>query len=280
VFSNADLDAWILEVGMGGRLDASNAIKPTAALITNVALDHCGWLGEDIETIAVEKAGVMRRGVPVVFGDADVPRAILAQAEEIGSKLLLRERDFTLEGVPQPGLGGAFQVGNAAAVLAMLEASGIAAATDAELVARVLPQVQLTGRGQRIDQDGTEWLLDVAHNPAAAEALADQLREGQHRGATTAIVGMLDDKDVEGVVTPLNEFVDRWIAVSADSHRALPAAELARRLANACNRPCLIADSLEQALESARREAGINDRILVTGSFYLVGPVLEQLTDP
>ena len=141
----------------------------------------------------------------------------------------------------------------------------------------MLPQVQLTGRGQRVEQDGTTWLLDVAHNPAAAEALVDVLAQGQHEGETTAIIGMLDDKDVEGVVVPLSEYVDRWIAVTADSHRALPAAELARRLANACNRPCLVADSLEQAIDSARRGAGINDRILVTGSFYLVGPVLNRL---
>ena len=277
IFSAADLDAWVLEVGMGGRLDATNAIEPTAALITNVALDHCDWLGEDIETNAAEKAGVMRRDIPVVYGNIDVPGAIVAQAEKIGAKLLLRGRDFALEGVPQPGLAGEFQIGNAAAVLAMLGASGIAGATASELVAAVLPQVQLTGRGQRIEQDGTEWLLDVAHNPAAAEALADMLGKGQQKGATTAIIGMLDDKDVEGVVVPLGEHVDRWIAVTADSYRALPAAELARRLANACNRPCLVADSIEQALDSARRDAGINDRILVTGSFYLVGPVLNQL---
>ena len=277
VFSAADLDAWVLEVGMGGRLDATNAIEPTAALITNVALDHCDWLGEDIETIAAEKAGVMRRDIPVVYGHIDVPRAVVAQADKIGAKLLLRGRDFTLEGVPQPGLAGEFQIGNAAAVLAMLGASGITEATAPELVAAVLPQVQLTGRGQRIEKGGTEWLLDVAHNPAAAEALADVLGKGQHKGATTAIIGMLDDKDVEGVVMPLSEHVDRWIAVTADSHRALRAAELGRRLANACNRPCLVADSVEQALDSARRDAGINDRILVTGSFYLVGPVLNQL---
>jgi dihydrofolate synthase/folylpolyglutamate synthase len=277
VFSRADLDAWVLEVGMGGRLDATNAIDPTAALITNVTLDHCAWLGNDVEMIAVEKAGVMRRDIPVVFGSTDIPRAVVAEAARVGAKLLLRDRDFTLDGVPRPGLSGDFQVGNAAAVLAMLDASGIAAATDPELVSRVLPQVRLTGRSQRIEQDGTTWLLDVAHNPAAAEALADILGKGPLEGATTAIIGMLDDKDVEGVVTPLNDHVDRWIAVTAGSHRALPAAELARRLANACDRPCLVAESLEEALESARRDAGINDRILVTGSFYLVGPVLRQL---
>ncbi len=276
-FSTTDLDAWILEVGMGGRLDATNAIEPTAALIATVALDHCAWLGEDIETIAAEKAGIMRSGVPVVFGGRDVPKAIVAAAQRVGASLLIRGRDYSTDGVPQPGLAGEFQVGNAAAVLAMLDAAGVTAATAPDLVAKVLPQVRLTGRGQRIEKDGTHWLLDVAHNPAAAEALAHLLAGERPAGETTAIIGMLDDKDVEGVVSPLNRHVDRWIAVTADSHRALPAAELARRLANVSNRPCLIADTVEEALESARRYAGINDRILVTGSFYVVGPVLSHL---
>jgi len=277
IFSEADLDVWILEVGMGGRLDATNAVEPTAALISNVALDHCDWLGNDIETIAAEKAGVMRKGIPVVFGATDVPDSIVARAEEVGARLLLRNRDYTLDGLPRLGLPGTFQAGNAAAVLALLRASGIDAAVDPDLVASVLPNVRLAGRGQRIERDGVEWLLDVAHNPAAAAALADILGSAEQKGATTAIVGMLDDKDVEGVVGPLNPYVSRWICVTAGSHRALPAAELARRIANACNRPCLIADSLDDALELARRAAENNDRILVTGSFYLVGPVLEQL---
>ena len=277
VFSKAGLDAWVLEVGMGGRLDATNAIEPTAALITNVSLDHCDWLGEDVETIAVEKAGIMRPGIPVVYGDRRVPDAILKQAEAVGATLLLRDRDFALDGVPQPGLTGDFQVGNAAAVVALLKASGIDAAVDPVLLQRVLPAVRLTGRGQRVKQDGVEWLLDVAHNPAAAQALANLLNSGSGDGTTTALVGFLDDKDVEGVAEALNPHVDRWIVVAADSHRAIPAAELGRRIANACNRPCLIAESLESAIESARRDARINDRILVTGSFYLVGPVLEQL---
>jgi len=277
LFSKARLDAWVLEVGMGGRLDATNAIEPTAALITNVALDHCDWLGEDIETIAAEKAGVMRRGIPVVYGGMPVPDAISRRAGEVGARLLLRDRDFSLAGVPQPGLDGEFQVGNAAAVLALLRAARIDAAVSPALVERVLPEVRLAGRGQREQRDGIEWLFDVAHNPAAARALAELLESRKSQGTTTALVGLLDDKDVEGVAQALNAHIDRWICVAADSHRALPAAELGRRIANACSRPCLIADSLDGAMQSARRDARINDRILVTGSFYLVGPVLERL---
>ena len=118
-------------------------------------------------------------------------------------------------------------------------------------------------------------MLDVAHNPAAATQLATTL--AGHDRRTVAILAALDDKDLEGIVGPLDEHVDRWIAVTAGSYRALPATELARRVANATGRPCLIADSVEAALAEARREAGKDARILVTGSFYIVGPVLQAL---
>ena len=277
VFAEAGLDAWVLEVGLGGRLDATNVLEPTAALITTVSLDHCDWLGDDIETIAVEKAGVMRGGIPVVFGSAEVPRAILDHAESLGAQLLLRGRDYSLDSVPQPGLRGDFQIGNAAAVLALLRAAGLEEAADQKLAASVLPEVHLMGRGHSIEQDGVEWLLDVAHNPAAAEVFAATLGSEPHSGETTAIIGMLADKDIEGVVEPLNQHIDRWIAVTAESPRAVPAGELARQIANVCGRPCLIAETLDRAIEFARRDASVGDRILVTGSFYVVGPVLERL---
>ena len=277
VFSQEKLDAWVLEVGMGGRLDATNAIEPTAALITNVALDHCDWLGADVETIAVEKAGVMRPGIPVVYGGIDVPQAIVDHAAAIGARLLLRGRDFDISGVPQPGLLGDFQAGNAAAVLAVLDAAGLRSAVEKDLVERVLPDVRLAGRGQRISEGGFEWLLDVAHNPAAAGALATTLASDDYEGRTVAIIAMLDDKDVESTAAALDEHVDLWIATAAETGRAIAAGELARRIANATTRPCLIAESIDEAMQLARREAAGNDRILVTGSFYVVGPVLERL---
>lgn len=277
VFSEAGLDAWILEVGMGGRLDATNAFEPSAALITNVALDHCDWLGDDVETIAGEKAGVMRAGKPVVYGGLDVPQAILDRADAIGARLLLRGRDFDTTGVPEPGLAGDFQVGNAAAVLALLDAAGLQQATERALVESVLPNLQLAGRGQRISDEDCEWLLDVAHNPAAAGVLAATLAGDGFEGRTVALIAMLDDKDVEATALALDAHVDLWIATTAPFGRAIAAGELARRIANATRRPCLIANDIDDAMQSARREASGNDRILVTGSFYVVGPVLERL---
>jgi dihydrofolate synthase/folylpolyglutamate synthase len=219
----------------------------------------------------------MRPGIPVVYGGIDVPQAIIDHAEAIGARLLLRGRDFDTTGVPQPGLLGDFQVANAAAVLAVLDAAGLRPAVERNLVETVLPNVRLAGRGQRISEGGNEWLLDVAHNPAAAGVLATTLAGDAYEGRTVGIVAMLEDKDVESTAAALDEHVDLWIATTADTGRAIPAGELARRIANAATRPCLIAESIDEAMQLARREVAGNDRILVTGSFYVVGPVLERL---
>jgi dihydrofolate synthase/folylpolyglutamate synthase len=294
IFASSDLDVWVLEIGLGGRLDACNAVEPTASLITNVSLDHCEWLGDDVETIAREKAGIMRQGVPTVFGSRDVPRTLRKRAEEVGARLLLLGRDFDyamdandgwrwtgrsaeLLDLPAPGLSGAFQVGNAAAVLTLIEVSGLADALDGERLRRVLPELALIGRQQAVCADGVDWLLDVAHNTAGATVLADTLAAQTMPGRTWAIAGMLDDKDVEGIAVALNKVVDHWIAVTAASPRAVPADELARRIANACGRPCRIGESIGEAMHYARCNVSENDRILVTGSFYTVGPALQNL---
>lgn len=294
IFSARDLDAWVLEIGLGGRLDACNAVEPTASLITNVALDHCDWLGSDVETIAVEKAGVMRQGVPTVFGSRQVPRSLLREAENSGANLVLVGRDFdyeanadgswswagqgvTLPALRRPGMQGEFQLGNAAAVLALVEAAGLESVLDPERVNRVLPRVLLPGRSQDVAAGGARWLLDVAHNPAGAAVLAETLAAAPKSGRTLGIIGILDDKDVEGIARQLNPIIDEWIAVTADSPRAIKSDELARRISNACNRPCRIAESLQEAMENARRDAAENDRILLTGSFFVIGPALGIL---
>ncbi|MEL7185056.1 MAG: Mur ligase family protein [Pseudomonadota bacterium] len=274
VFATHGVDAWILEVGLGGRLDATNVVDPDASLITNVSLDHCEWLGDDVETIAVEKAGIMRAGKPVIFADKTVPATIRSQAAKIGASLILPEIPADL---PTPGLIGAFQRRNAAGVLALLEAAGLADAVESARVARVLPKVTLAGRSQRLMIEGTQWLLDVAHNAAAAAVLAETL--AADRRQTTAIIGVLDDKDLDGILWPLAALVSRWVAVEAESPRAISAAELSRRIANGCDKACLTAESMPQAIEYARRVPAENDRILVTGSFFTVGPALRQIKE-
>jgi dihydrofolate synthase/folylpolyglutamate synthase len=294
VFATANLDVWILEVGLGGRLDATNAFNPTASLITNISLDHCDWLGHDVETIAVEKAGVMRARRPTVYGGTSPPESILRAALTKNATLLVAGRDFDasiavdtswtwngpstrLERLRATGLLGEFQTRNASAVLALLDVAGFSDVLDSDLVNRALPNVSLPGRSQLKIIDGNEWLIDVAHNPAAAQMLATTLATMDSGGATLAIVGLLDDKDVDGVVSPLAEHVDQWIAVAAVSHRAMSANELARQISNLTGESCLVATSIPAAIEFARLRSSENDRILVTGSFFTVGPVLDQL---
>lgn len=274
VFARRNVDVWILEVGLGGRLDATNAVDPDASLITNVSLDHCDWLGDDVESIAAEKAGIMRSGKPAVFADDNVPNVIRLHAKEIGAQLILPQIPDDL---PRLGLAGEFQRRNAAGVLALLEAAGLTDAVEPQLVAEVLPKVSVAGRSQRLSLKGVECLIDVAHNPAAATVLGESLGADPRR--TTAIVGVLDDKDLDGILKPLAPHISRWVAVTADSPRAISAAELSRRIANDCDKACLTAESMADALEYARRGAAENDRILITGSFFTVGPALRQIKE-
>ncbi len=292
VFAAREVDVAVLEIGMGGRLDAVNAVAADAGLITNVSLDHCDWLGDDIETIAREKAGIMRAGKPVVFAAHERPVSIEQVSSETGAELIAAGRDYdwlagqsgwswqgrtlNLEALAPPPLKGEFQVGNAAGVLALLEAAGRTKLLDTRKVNRAFRGLSLAGRMQHIDGD-RHWLLDVAHNAAAAEVLARQLDQDRIDGSTVAIVGTLDDKDVEGIVRPLVPEVDHWIAVEVDSPRAIAVDELARRIANAANTGCLEAESIDAAVTRARELTGETDRVLVTGSFYLVGPALEAL---
>jgi dihydrofolate synthase/folylpolyglutamate synthase len=289
VFATAGIEIAVLEVGMGGRLDAVNAIEPMAGLITNVSLDHCAWLGDDIEAVAREKAGIMRAIKPVVFAARDIPSAIIERADAEGSRLIAAGRDYqwsidgdrwswlgvnhALHDLARPSMPGDIQVQNAAGVLALLEAAGFDTLLSTDVIDDALGRLQVSGRMQTV---GENWLLDVAHNPAASDALADTLRGQKTAGSTIVILGMLDDKDVEGVVMPLSDQVDQWIAVTADSSRATPAEELARRVANTSKRPCLISNSLPDAIEHARDSAGTDGRILITGSFYVVGEALRH----
>jgi dihydrofolate synthase/folylpolyglutamate synthase len=299
VFAAANLDVWVLEVGLGGRLDATNAIDPTASLITNVSLDHCDWLGDDVEAIAAEKAGVMRAGVPTVFGGATVPASVALHANEVGADLLAAGSEFdfdisadgrwswrgpagAIEQLYPPGLLGEFQTRNAASVLMLLHVAGLAGSIDADFVNSVVPGMSLTGRLQRLNIEtpgsgNNEWIIDVAHNPAAAGVLAQTLRTLGVGGENIAIVGLLDDKDVEGVIGPLAEEVSRWIAITPVSHRAISANELAQQISSFTGHACLVAESTAAAIEFARRTAAEDDRILATGSFFTVGPVLDYL---
>lgn len=289
-FAAAKASVLVLEIGLGGRLDAVNAVEPDAALITNIGLDHCDWLGNDVESIAREKAGVMRKGRPAIFASGRMPAAIEEVATDKQALLYQSGRDFgysisdkhwtwrfgatALADLEPPPLRGWFQYDNAAGVLATYASlEGVGSLTAAQ-VNRAWSGLSLAGRLQSF---GDRWLLDVAHNPQASAELACELQRQFPAGGVTAVIGALRDKDIAGLLQPLLPVVANWISVTPDSTRALPASSLAAQIASMSNKPCYIANDIVDALGIAERVAEPQHGLLITGSFFVVGPALAVL---
>ena len=295
VFETARPDVIVLEVGLGGRLDAVNAVDCDAALVTSIALDHCDWLGADIEKIGREKAGVFRSGRPAVFGSREMPSSIAAVAGEVGANLLRLGRDFDyrraagrwswsggaiqFDDLPLPALVGDVQLDNAAAVLAVLTSLSARLPLDIGAIRRGLGTVSLRGRFQTVTLDGVQWILDVAHNPAAAHTLALQLasRHGTTRRRYLAVCGILADKDIEGVASELRDSFDLWITAELSGPRALPVALLAQRLNAGGVSVSESAPSVASACEAAAKLAHPGDEVVVFGSFLTVAGAMEWL---
>jgi len=291
VFSRAGSDVWILEVGLGGRLDAVNMIDPDYSLITTVALDHQAWLGQTINEIAIEKAGIMRTGAPAFYGDQPVPAAIEARAGELDTRLHCFARDFDFEAgddtwswrgesevltrLPKPDLADGAQLRNVSLVLAVVEAHD-RTLLDRSLVSAALEARRPDGRFQVIRREH-EWVLDVAHNPQASSVLAERLRGLADPGETTVVIGMLADKQIESVVAELAVGVDRWIVCSVDDPRAMAAEDLAVRIAKAGGENVVTGGEPDAAYALAARLTGPGGRIVVCGSFRAVGPALRWL---
>lgn len=296
VFETAGLDAMVLEVGLGGRLDAVNAVDADAALVSSIALDHCDWLGSDVESIGREKAGIFRSGRPAVFGSRDMPGAIQTVADQVGARLLRLGREFDhrrqgeswswqgvatrYDALPPPALVGDIQFDNAAAVLAVLESLSHRLPIERAAVEQGLREVRLPGRFQILSPGvagAAEWILDVAHNPAAAHTLAHQLAARPTAGRSIAVCGILGDKDMAGVAEELRGSFDEWLVCGLDSARAVAPAELARRLAEHGANIVAIAPDVVAACAAAQARAGAGDRIVVFGSFLTVSAALAWL---
>jgi dihydrofolate synthase/folylpolyglutamate synthase len=292
-FAEAKLDAVILEVGLGGRLDAVNVIDADVAIVASVDLDHQAFLGNDRESIGFEKAGIFRAGRPAIFGDTDPPRRLVEHASAIGAKLQVLGHEFRYEAadrqwdfigakgskhaLPIPALRGKWQLKNASSVLAALDEVGDRLPVSLGEIKRGLTNVRLTGRLQVLP-GRPSIVLDVAHNPHAARALADALGDMGFFENTRAVFAMLADKDIGGVVDAVKHRIDRWYVAAADADRAAPAAEVAKILAErGLSGATRTFATVPLALEEARREAGPNDRIIVFGSFYTVAEALRSV---
>ena len=290
-FERMGAEVMILEVGLGGRLDAVNIIDPDVACVVSVDLDHQAFLGNDRESIGFEKAGIFRAGRPAIFGDLDPPKRLVEHAEKIGAPLQVLGRDFRYDAkpgqwdfvgrkgakhaLPMPGLRGAWQLKNASVALAALDEIGSRVPVSLGEVKRGLTLAHVEGRLQVIP-GRPSIVLDVAHNPHAARSLASGLGDMPFAENTLAVFAMLADKDIGSVVDAMRGRVDRWYVSAAQAERAASAAQVAevlfeKRLADRTRMFATVAS----ALDAARRDAGPNDRIVVFGSFYTVAEALR-----
>ncbi|MEB5922942.1 bifunctional tetrahydrofolate synthase/dihydrofolate synthase [Franconibacter daqui] len=281
LFKQAQLDVVILEVGLGGRLDATNLVDADVAAVTSIALDHVDWLGPDRESIGREKAGVFRQGKPAVVGEPDMPHTIADVAAEKGALLLRLGADWSyevsergwrftdaqgaLENLPLPQVPQP----NAATALAALRASGLAISEEA--IREGIARATLPGRFQ-IVSDSPRLILDVAHNPHAAAYLAERLRQLPTRGRVLAVIGMLHDKDIAGTLACLEPVVDSWYCAPLEGPRGASAEQLIEHLGAG-----EVFASVAQAWRAAMAQAQASDTVLVCGSFHTVAQVMEEM---
>lgn len=296
LLAGSKLDVAILEVGLGGRLDAVNVIDADVAIVTSVDIDHTDYLGTTREEIGFEKAGIFRPGKAAICSDPVPPASLVAHAEAIGADLWLLGRDFNYSGDKQqwnfggrtqrrnslayPSLRGANQLLNASAALAALEVLRLELPVGAQEVRTGLVVVELPGRFQVLPGRPTV-ILDVAHNPHAASALAQNLGNMGFHPYTYAVFGVMQDKDIAGVIAPMAQYVDHWCIAELPSPRSAHTAELAETIAAMMppdakpgERSVTAFSDPAKAFANAMSRAGENDRIVVFGSFYTVAGVM------
>ncbi len=288
IFQATALDAWVLEVGLGGRLDAVNTVAADVAVLATLDLDHQAWLGETREAIGREKAGILRAGRPVVCADRQPPASVRAEAARLGAPLAVLGENFTYQrqadgrwhwqmaqqvwhDLPPPALAGDYQYDNAATALAALLALHRQLPVDVAAIAQGLQTVSLPGRWQRLRD--RVW-LDVAHNPQALQSLARLLHHLPVAGQTRLVVGMMQDKAWQVALLPLLAEVTHWHAVDLPTPRALAAADLAAWL-QAQGAVVQTHAAAELACAAAYAATTAADRVVVCGSFWTVAAALR-----
>ena len=293
IFCARQLEVVILEVGLGGRLDAVNVFEPDCAVVTSVDIDHQAWLGETREQIGFEKAGIFRKHKPAVCSDSHPPQSLLNYVQEIEAHLYLQGWDFGFQGDRQqwlfwfkmaeshiqrrgglvlPALRGKHQLGNAASALMVLELLREVLPISMQAVRTGLSGIRLAGRFQSVPGRPVV-VLDVAHNEAAARVLSDNLLDMGFFPQTWAVCGMLADKAVEAVAAQLKDRIDCWLVVPLPGERAIPVDALAQRLRDGGAKQVMCLDSPAEALNYAKKNLGQDDRIVVFGSFLTVAAV-------
>jgi dihydrofolate synthase/folylpolyglutamate synthase len=292
IFCDRAVDVAILEVGLGGRLDAVNIFEPACSLVVNVGIDHVDYLGTDREAIGFEKAGIFRGGRPAVCADDDPPASLISHANEIGADLYLIGRDFghartdtawqfwnyagKKAGLPFPGLRGERQLDNAAAALECIRIMQQPLPVDMGALRNGLLNAQLSARFQVLPTKPLT-VLDVAHNVAAADALCTNLRHMPGSGKTLAVFGVLQDKAIDKIVSLLGPQIDSWFVCELPVSRAAAAEQVKRTVLQATDHESVeVFGDVASGLAAAQEVAREDDKILVFGSFYTVSEALKS----
>ncbi len=290
IFYRQQPDIILLEVGLGGRLDAVNIVDADIALITSIGIDHADWLGNDCESIGREKAGIMRPGKTAIFSGSDIPVSIEKHAAELAAPLLLRGRDFDFSlsadgqswqwqhgeqlraALPVPALRGLHQLENASGVLTAIDSLADRLPVNQRQIRAGLLSVELPGRYQLQQQDSTQAALifDVAHNPDSIAALAQMLESHSCQGKTCAILGMMQDKDHAAALRPMMPLVDQWLLCDLPLARAMPAKKLATIVQALSGTAVTIYPEPAAAIGAIKSELKAEDRLVIFGSFVTV----------
>ncbi|MBF0470411.1 MAG: bifunctional tetrahydrofolate synthase/dihydrofolate synthase [Gammaproteobacteria bacterium] len=290
ILAREALDLWILEVGLGGRLDAVNIIDPDLAIITAIDIDHRAWLGDDRETIAREKGGILRPGIAAICSDPQPPQSLLTLAAEIGTRLYCLNRDFFVEekgegrwqfrsaqqqfDLPTPPLKGRFQLDNCGGVVMGLALLQQRLKVNRQQMEAGLRRATLSGRFGRLQQK-PGVIVDVAHNRQAVEALATLLRQHPCSGQRIAIFSLLKDKDGGAIVAAMGDLIAQWWVVSSSGERGVAAPVLAEVVRSAGGNAVQIATTTAEAVASVLEQAADEDEIIVFGSFQLVAEAMK-----
>lgn len=293
LFEREQVDVALLEVGLGGRLDAVNILDADVALVATIDIDHVEWLGSDRESIGREKAGIFRAGRPAVCSDPLPPASLVEHAAELNTDLRLGGRDYgydadgrgwnwwsgkqRYENLPRPNLRGEFQLQNAAGALMVLEMLAPRCPVERTAIDHGLCHLSLPGRYQEFPGPVT-WILDVAHNPQSARVLAETLKVQPIAGRTHFLAGMLRDKDIGGVFSIVKDLADSWHLASLPPRRGASAAQLHEQLeALHVTAPVFLHESVEAACAAMKKQARSGDRVLVFGSFLTVAGAARVL---
>jgi len=295
LFRKYQVDVAIFEVGLGGRLDAVNLWDADIAIITNINVDHIDWLGDDREQIGIEKAGIMRKGQTVICGDTNPTDSMQSEATRIDAKLLQLGTDFFwTEGnqkdewnyfrtnnepvtYASPLLQGKFQLNNASAAITLVYNFKHTLSVDETHIKQGLAQASVLGRLQKL-ADSPELLIDVAHNPQSAEALADYLTNNPVEGRTVALFAALIDKDLKGMITPVSDHFDEWHIVQLSGSRAYSNQQLLGELKTFnLQKPLKSHTNFETALKFLQNQLKSQDRVVAFGSFLVVSGVMQGL---